>query len=359
VPDVMIEELEKMGPAAQPLLDEYNAMTDDELSETVDLFKEKHGLAKDMAVEEVEPLAAEILEILGISVDNVKTSARSMEKESKNFGNAGVNGFKETKNDFVHVADDMSTKAVAEVKSKIPDMGKTGTESGEAYADGVEGEISTSTEAAKNLSDAAVEEARSFRILNAWDNAGINSARKYAYGIDSRLGMVKDSATSMANTAKNAAGAISTYSTGQNAGQTFANGISSKWNQAYNAGYSLGRAANQGQRNALNIKSPSRVAKENAENFGQSFVDNLLKMKDKAAAAGQEFTRAAIIPLEQPVSVSANYSANGGGSRSLGAQNSGTPANINLSIGGRNFEAFVDDISQVQDVSTQLKLSYA
>ena len=88
-------------------------------------------------------------------------------------------------------------------------------------------------------------------------------------------------------------------------------------------------------------------------------MDNLLRLKSKAAAAGQAFTRAAIIPLEQPVNLSANYSASGGGSQALDSQNTGTPANINLSIGGRNFEAFVDDISQVQDVSTQLKLSYA
>ncbi len=35
------------------------------------------------------------------------------------------------------------------------------------------------------------------------------------------------------------------------------------------------------------------------------------------------------------------------------------PAFINLNLGGRNFEAFVEDITDIQDSAVRLELSYS
>ncbi|HZK23964.1 MAG TPA: hypothetical protein VFC74_01080, partial [Oscillospiraceae bacterium] len=205
-----------------------------------------------------------------------------------------------------------------------------------------------------------VDSAKSTQIISAWRMAGVNSAESYRLGVEFKLGAVATAGKAIADAAKNAAGKISTYSTGQNFGQTFANGISSRWNQAYNAGYSLGLAANQGQRAALNIKSPSRVAKENAENFGQSFVDNLLKMKDKAFAAGREFTQAALNPLEQPVNIhmtrSSSLSSIGG--RQSGGVEYGGGITQNITIQSPEPMSASDNARRIKQASRELALEW-
>ena len=360
VPQVMVDELSKMGPAAQPLLDEYNNMTDEELSEHVKLFTDKHALARKGAIDELGPLPDEAKGIANKSVEYVHEVGKDMRREAERFGQQGVEGYASTKGDFTNAVGEVTNAGLDAAGNKVGQMGAVGADAGDAYAGGVEDSTGQSSTAGDDLAQSAVESARSTQIISAWRMAGVNSAESYSLGVKFKLSEVAGAGKSIAVGARDAAGKISTYSTGQNFGQTFANGISSKWNQAYNAGYSLGQAANQGQRNALNIKSPSRVAKENAENFGQSFVDSLLKLKSKAFAAGREFTQAALSPLEQPVNIhmtrSSSLSSTGG--RQSGSVEYGGGITQNITIQSPEPMSASDNARRIKQASRELALEW-
>lgn len=360
VPEVMVQELKKIGPAALPLLEEYNNMTDKELSEHVKLYEDKHALARQMALDELGPLPDEAKNVLDQTTGYVHEVGADMYSEAKRFGQQGVEGYASTKDDFANTAVDITDAGLNAASNKIGQMGDVGANAGDAYAGGVEDSAGQSSVAGDELAQSAVDSARDTQIISAWRMAGVNSAESYGLGVEFKLGDVAGAGKSIAVGARDAAGKISTYSTGQNFGQTFANGISSKWNQAYNAGYSLGLAANQGQRDALNIKSPSRVAKENAENFGQSFVDNLLKMKDKAFAAGKEFTQAALSPLEQPVNVSMGYpsSLSSTGGRQSGSVEYGGGITQNITIQSPEPMSASDNARRIKQASRELALEW-
>ena len=346
VPEVMVQELEKMGPAALPLLEEYNAMTDEELSETVSLFEEKHGLAKSMAVDEIEPLAQEILDILGISIDNVKKSSKPMENESKKFGKASVDGFASNKKDFISETDDMLDKArnavtnktgnmkststsygkaaveglasnkgdfigtagdladsgVSATASRVIDMSEVGSSTGKAYTDGVGGQTELSRTVSSKLADASVASAGSTRVIQAWNKSGAYSVESYSRGVSSSTGTATKAGESVGLSSRSGASSISHCSTGSNAGGSFVSGIYSQRSAAYSAGYSIGLAANQGQKAALGIRSPSKVAEEDAINFGETFIKNLLKLRSKVFKAGELLSGSAVRGLEQPTS---------------------------------------------------------
>lgn len=146
---------------------------------------------------------------------------------------------------------------------------------------------------------------------------------------------------------------------GENYGTTFVKGVESMQTASYNAGYKLGQAANRGQKAALAIKSPSREAKENAQNFAKSFIDNLSGMAGKAKLASEKFTKIAMPDLSLSMGrITPQYAIDTSTHVSNVVNERSQPAYITLKLGNKSFEAFVDDISHIQDVSTQLELSY-
>ena len=83
------------------------------------------------------------------------------------------------------------------------------------------------------------------------------------------------------NVANGAAGAFNSgyntaYSNGKNLVQGFANGISGNQHVAVNAAIHVATSANRAFKNALQIKSPSRVMMENGKFFDQGFAKGIL-----------------------------------------------------------------------------------
>lgn len=247
VPQVMYDELSKMGPAAQPLLNEYNSMTAEELQEHATLFEEKFGLAREMGISELGPLPEEVGEV----VDEANAVLIGKEGDFKDSGAALGHG-------------------------------------------AVEGYLGT-----------------------------------------------KDKHTSAGSTT----------------GNSFVSGIRSMESAAYNAGYSLGLAANRGQRDALQIKSPSKVARENAENYGKTFIENLLSLKNKALEAGRDFTMFAMQGLERPLQMHVTGSL---ATASAGAGVSMSSGNIiqNITINSPDPTSPAENARRIKQASRELAMEW-
>lgn len=207
VPDVLFDELERMGVGALPLLEEFNSMTDDQLKEYAETVEEW-----------------------------AKTGTDSVQNEIGKIPNVSIESLKEAQRGMLDEADTMKS---------------TGKTLGEKVVEGFEDGSSGSAAAGQNFADSFIGTLKSNELA------------------------------------------------------------------AYRAGFSLGSAAERGQRAGLEISSPSKAAIRNAENFGGTFIDSILAMIKKASQAGEQFAGAVadatmlpnIIPfpsLASPAAVSAS-----------------------------------------------------
>ncbi len=328
-----MNEIKPLEPEAIAFLKKYRLATGEELELMVAEYAEQHGLSTAAAKTELD-------EMLDIHKDNIDGITRYTKK---------VGGPK-----LRHSSMEMATDAAEGYNSKKGDALKAGTDNADAFAEGVEDNKASADKAGDTLAKSAVDSAKSTKIISSWRTAGVNSAESYRLGVDFKKKDTADAGRSIATNAKDGAGAISMYGTGNNAGSSFVGGIKSQWNSAYNAGYSLGSAAAQGQRNALGIASPSKVAIADAKNLGQTFIDTLLSLRGKLKNASEDFAQAAIPNLYFP-----DYNVMSTQNVSYDINHSNQPAFINLNLGGRNFEAFVEDITDIQDSAVRLELSYS
>ena len=183
-------------------------------------------------------------------------------------------------------------------------------------------------------------------------SAGWNAARSVtSSGINAAVNVVRSAASSMA-------------SAGRNFVMGFVNGIRGAIGAAASAAASMARAAMSSAKAALGIHSPSRVMRDQVGYYVAAGM--AVGMRDNADMVQKAATRMAQSAVP---SVNLSDSINGVMSQgNIGSQVNSTinhelslrqqPAYINVSLGGSDYSAFVDDISHEQGNQAMLKQNY-
>lgn len=154
--------------------------------------------------------------------------------------------------------------------------------------------------------------------------------------------------------------ASSMVSAGRNFVMGFVNGIRGAIGAAASAAASMARAAMSSAKAALGIHSPSRVMRDQVgyyvvAGFAKGMNDNT-NLIDKAAnnLAAHAMPSVDISSSINGVLSHGNISNNIGGTIDHQLNINQQPAYINLSLGGTEYRAFVDDISREQGAQTSL-----
>lgn len=154
------------------------------------------------------------------------------------------------------------------------------------------------------------------------------------------------------------------YSAGANAIRGFWNGLRSMFSSVISSVQSFASRVANTMRKVLKIHSPSRVTRGLGSYTGQGFV---LGLKDQYASVQDMSARIAAAAIPD---VNKNTLANNinGINKRMQSGISGTlnsnislnqPAQINLSLGGSNYKAFVGDITQQQNVDLTIDKNYS
>lgn len=179
-------------------------------------------------------------------------------------------------------------------------------------------------------------------------SSGWNAARSVtSSGIHAAVSVVRSAASSMA-------------SAGRNFVMGFVNGIRSMIGAAISAAASMASSAVNAARSFLHIHSPSRVMRDQvgyyvAAGFAKGMTDNT----NMVAKAANNMAQSAIPTVDLSNSINgvlAQGSLNNAVSSMVDHQLNinQQPAYINLSLGGTEYRAFVDDISREQGAQTSL-----
>ena len=123
---------------------------------------------------------------------------------------------------------------------------------------------------------------------SAFQTAGAMLMTKLVTGIKSKASSVS---STMKSAVSSAASSIrgqhsSMYSAGSYLGSGLVSGINSKKTAAYNAGYALGQAAVQGEKDGQASNSPSKLTIQAGKWLGEGLVIGIEKMGDKVYKAG-------------------------------------------------------------------------
>lgn len=183
-------------------------------------------------------------------------------------------------------------------------------------------------------------------------SVGWNAARSVtSSGINAAVNIVRSAASSMA-------------SAGRNFVMGFVNGIRGAIGAAASAAASMARAAMSSAKAALGIHSPSRVMRDEVGYYvAAGMAVGIRENTDLVQKAATKMAQSAV------PSVNLGNSINGVMAQgNIGNQVNGTinhelslrqqPAYINVSLGGSDYSAFVDDISHEQGIQAALKQNY-
>ena len=150
-------------------------------------------------------------------------------------------------------------------------------------------------------------------------------------------------------------------SAGANMGYGFQSGLASTAGSIYATARNIANNAARIMRSALRIKSPSRVTKEIGSYTGEGFVNGLENMIRPASKAAKNLALSGIPDIDSNSitgelnrltggNLNAGYTFNGG-TLSINQQ----PATIHLNMGGHEWSAFTNDISQTQQAELRLE----
>lgn len=221
--------------------------------------------------------------------------------------------------------------------------------------------------------------------------AGSSLGSAAANGINSKSGEAKNAGNSVGSSA--ASGIQSKNSDTRNAGSSLgssaASGVRSKHGEMHSAGGFIGSglvAGIQGMtgnvlgaaatlaskaagmiRRALKIHSPSRVTKELGMYFGLGFVNGINGMEEKTGKAAQSLAEASMFSVPSVdthdftnsiAAMNSNMSSSVTGGLTHELNINQQPAYINLSLGGSDYGAFVEDIGREQGTQASLMRNY-
>lgn len=191
--------------------------------------------------------------------------------------------------------------------------------------------------------------------------AGADFIGKVIEGLMSMLGNLLTGAGDIANQAIDAIKGVfeGAFNIGKNLVEGIWNGISSmgKWIGDKIGGF-FGGIIGLGKK-VLGIASPSKVFAEMGAYCGEGFGIGLSKSTNYVDKAMDELEASATRDLSNSLEYQADFTSKRFNAKSFAKDNKEkSPMMLNLTLAGKNFKAFVDDVSKVQDQKINLELAY-
>lgn len=191
--------------------------------------------------------------------------------------------------------------------------------------------------------------------------AGADFIGKVIEGLMSMLGNLLTGAGDIANQAIDAIKGVfeGAFNIGKNLVEGIWNGISSmgKWIGDKIGGF-FGGIIGLGKK-ILGIASPSKVFAEMGAYCGEGFGIGLSKSTSYVDKAMDELEASATRDLSNSIEYQADFTSKRFNAKSFAKEGKEkSPMMLNLTLAGKNFKAFVDDVSKVQDQKINLELAY-
>lgn len=244
VPADVLEEIRKLGVDGAPIIQEYVNMTDKELQPYIDTWSSITSTAMDTALQTASTMPGATAQIAIDTVNELQKELKKAPPKAQDAMDDTVRQYADTGTGLSREARDAAAKANKDLETELhkgkEKARKAGTDTTASYASGIESVKEKAKKAGSNVSSSA------------------------------RSGMT-----------------VTAYADGQNVGQTFANGILSKVSVVKGAGATLGNAAPTGLKNVLQIKSPSRVMGDAADDTVDGYVYRLEDRVKDVQKAGQ------------------------------------------------------------------------
>ncbi len=259
----LLEELQKMGPSANTEIAGLVSLTDEQLTEYQNLWKEKNALARIQAINELETLRKE-----------TEVEIKAINEELAQLGIVG----------------------------NVPDLVELGKESIEAiilgYQDKESDIVSTMNDIAKNVN---------LELQNAnsdYSNAGENLMTSVEEGFEKKEYDVKTTASQVINSAyEEMMFASDSFRTlGENTIYGFIEGMRSKIEETAEMASMIARTAYESAKNTLDINSPSRAFIEIGEYSGEGMVIGLKSMIGLVGGVSTEVGDTAIKSISKAIS---------------------------------------------------------
>lgn len=244
-------------------------------------------------------------------------------------------------------------------------------------------------EATKIIQSAGEEASRNG--MNAFDKAGGNSAIASLKALGNKKGDHKSKGAELGNAAADGINSKkdSARRAGSSVGSSGAEGVRSKRGEFDSAGSFIGQGlvagiqamtgnvmgaasrlasmASNAIRSALKIHSPSRVTKEFGMYFGLGFINGISGMEEKTRRTANSLAEASMFAVPAVDTTDFTSSLTAVNRRLTGSVDNNLtnelslnqqPAYINVSLGGTDYGAFVEDISREQGSQASLNRNY-
>lgn len=200
-------------------------------------------------------------------------------------------------------------------------------------------------------------------------SAGNSVGSSAASGIKSKSSDAKSAGSSLGSSSAEGVRSKrdSMHSAGGFIGSGLISGINSMTGGVLGAAASLASKAAGMIRRALKIHSPSRVTKEFGMYFGLGFINGIKGMEEKTGKAAQSLAEASMFTVpavdthdfaNSITAMNNNMSGSVTGSLTHELNINQQPAYINLSLGGSDYGAFVEDIGREQGAQASLMRNY-
>lgn len=166
--------------------------------------------------------------------------------------------------------------------------------------------VDTFKKALDTLAKVSVEKiVKAFKLNSPeFETTGKKIVSSITQGLDSKKASfenaVKLLATAGSDAAKSSASKFVTA--GEQFGSGLVIGISSKWLAAYNAGYALGQAAVQGEKDGQQSKSPSKLTEKAGKWLGEGLIVGMKKITGLVYNAGSDLGSSATDPISDTIS---------------------------------------------------------
>ncbi len=200
----LLAELQQMGPEANAEIAALLSLTDEQLTDYVDLWKEKNALARIQAIDELQGMREETeVEIAGINEELAKLGVIGNIPDLVELGQKSIDaiiiGYKDKEDEIVDTIAGISKGVNDELVTYGPVYNKTGGSLMDSLAYGFLTKKTNVINTSKEISNSAVTEISSNE--SNFEYAGINAIYGFIRGMQSKISEVAEMAATIANVA--------------------------------------------------------------------------------------------------------------------------------------------------------------
>lgn len=189
----------------------------------------------------------------------------------------------------------VASAAASGAKRADGDNKKAGETTGKKYAEGVSGQSKKAQSAGTTIGQASAKGANAAGgQMNA---AGQYTGLQFAGGVNAKSGSANAAGSNIASSAKRGTESVSTYSSGENFGQGFINGIGAMVQSAWQKAYNLARQAWAGLRKGQEEGSPSKLTAQSGRYFTQGFINGIVSLEGKLVKTVVSMAKTAVNAL--------------------------------------------------------------